>query len=234
MRILPLIALLLLLPLEGLSQPGVSTTFLVRIENISQEDTLQAPSGNVALPLAPGVWVVHTDARPLFASGFADPGLGLEALAEDGNPAPLAASLSTQAGVINSAVFNTPTGASEPGPLLPGNAYEFVITASRGAQLSFAAMFVQSNDLFYAPNELGLALFDSRGLPVEGDVTSAIRLWDAGTEVNQPPGIGLDQAPRQVRPNVGQNENGVVRQVNDDDEYPEVDEVIRVTITPQR
>jgi len=233
MRFLSLMALLLLFPFEGLSQSGVPTTFLIRIENISVENTLQGPSGNIPLPLAPGVWAVHTSTRPLFASGLADTGIGVEALAEDGIPDPLAATLSNQSGIVSSGVFNTPVGETGPGPLLPGGIYEFVFTATSGTKLSFATMFVQSNDLFYAPTELGIALFDSRGLPLEGDITSLIRLWDAGTEINQPPGIGLDQAPRQARANVGQTENGVVRQVSDGYSYPDVDEVIRVTITPQ-
>jgi hypothetical protein len=40
-------------------------------------------------------------------------------------------------------------------------------------------------------------------------------LGDAGTEVNQEPGTGPDQAPRQKAPNIGMAENGVVRSVQD-------------------
>ena len=68
-----------------------------------------------------------------------------------------------------------------------------------------------------------------------GDVTSRIRLWDAGTEVNEEPGLGPNQAPRQHAPNTGPAENGVVRpisEVKDGFHYPNVAEVIRVTITP--
>jgi len=39
--------------------------------------------------------------------------------------------------------------------LLPGSAYEFSVTAKAGDRLSFATMFVQSNDLFYAPHQAG-------------------------------------------------------------------------------
>ena len=42
------------------------------------------------VPLAPGVFVVHSAPAPLFGDGVADAGKGLDALAEDGNPAPLA------------------------------------------------------------------------------------------------------------------------------------------------
>jgi hypothetical protein len=37
-------------------------------------------------------------------------------------------------------------------------------------------------------------------------MTSPIGLYDAGTEVNQVPGAGVDQAPRQPKPNTGRAE----------------------------
>jgi hypothetical protein len=94
-------------------------------------------------------------------------------------------------------------------------------------------MFVQSNDLFYAPAGMGIALFEADGQPVTGAVTSQMMLWDAGTEVNEQPGIGLHQAPRQPGPNNGMDENGTVRLVNDGYNYPQTQEVIAVTITVQ-
>ncbi len=70
------------------------------------------------------------------------------------------------------------------------------------------------------------------GSPVEGDVTSAVSLWDTGTEPNGQPGVDPDQAPAQDSPDQG----GVVRalsEVDDGFEYPEVSEAIAVTVTPQ-
>jgi hypothetical protein len=96
-------------------------------------------------------------------------------------------------------------------------------------------MFAQSNDLFYAPREEGIALFDASGKPIRGDVTSQILLWDAGTEVNEESGLGPNQAPLQAAPNTGPAENGVVRpitEVKDGFHYPTVPQVLRVTITP--
>ena len=81
------------------------------------------------------------------------------------------------------------------------------------------------------------ALFDAKGQPVSGDITSKITLWDAGTEVNEEPGVGPNQAPRQPAPHTGPREHGVVRpiaEVKDGFHYPSVSEVIRVTITPQQ
>src|SRR5262245_65809728 len=98
-------------------------------------------------------------------------------------------------------------------------------------------MFAQSNDLFYAPREEGITLFDASGKPIAGDITSQILLWDAGTEVNEEPGLGPNQAPLQPDPNTGPAEHGVVRpisEVKDGFHYPTVAEVLRVTSRPAR
>ena len=72
----------------------------------------------------------------------------------------------------------------------------------------------QSNDWFYSPAEWGIPLFKN-GKPISGDITAQIILWDVGTEVNQEPGIGSDQGPRQKAPNTGEAENRVVRNAKD-------------------
>ena len=76
---------------------------------------------------------------------------------------------------------------------LPGSAYQFDIEAQPGDTLTFATMLAQSNDLFFAPDEHGIALYDTDGEPISGDVTELVDLWDAGTEVNQPIGQGDQQ-----------------------------------------
>ena len=188
--------------------------------------------GGFATPLAPVVWEVHGDTMGVgvfFTTDEADRGHGLEALAEDGNPAPLAESLMG----MNHGVQAVPDGADGPGPAFPGGAYSFSITAEPGDYLSFVTMFVQSNDLFYGPDENGIALFDDMGHPVGGKVTGQVDLWDAGTEVNQEPGVGADQPPRQAGPDTGADEMGVVQLVADSGDgysYPPVAAVVRVTI----
>ncbi|UCF65615.1 MAG: spondin domain-containing protein, partial [bacterium] len=193
---------------------------------------LDAETGLTNL-LAPGVWVIHNAADPLFSADQPDRGEGLEALAEDGDPGMLSGSVVSRAGVLRQGVFNTPAGSSQPGPLLPGHAYSFSFSAAAGEYLSFASMFVQSNDLFYAPDGMGITLFESDGQPVSGDMTSQIMLWDAGTEINEKPGFGLHQAPRQSGPDSGMDENGSVRLVNDGYSYPANSEVLQVTISVQ-
>ena len=133
---------------------------------------------------------------------------------------------------IHCGAFNTPVGATSPGPLLPGNSYQFDFTAAPGMKLSFATMFVHSNDFFYAPGEEGITLYDGSNNQITGDITSQIMLWDSGTEVNQEPGLGTDQAPRQTAANSGGiDPNNIVRLAPDDfGNLPAVADVIKVTL----
>jgi hypothetical protein len=212
------------------------TTFHVRIENVSTGATLRSSSGETApAPNSPGLWIVHTGKRVVFTSGKLDRGQGLEAQAEDGNPSQLAASVKQVKGVVASGVFDTPVGDDKAGPALPGKAYEFTFQARPGDRLTVTTMFGQSNDLFYAPSDDGIALFE-KGAPISGDVTSRFHLWDAGTEVNEKPGFGPNQAPRQAAPNTGPSEHEPVRRIEDVKDgfsYPGVKQVLRVTITPR-
>ena len=225
----------LLLVMAGVSAQA-DETFTVRIENVSAKDALKLSNGKTEpVEVAPVLYVIHTNRAPLFTSGEPDRGKGLEALAEDGPPDPLAKSLKGQPGIVHVGSTDTPVGAGKPGGIWPGDAYEFKVTAKPGERLTIATMFGQSNDLFYAPREDGIALFDAGGKPVAGDVTSQILLWDAGTEVNEEPGLGPNQPPLQAAPNTGPAEHGVVRpigEVKDGFHYPSVAEVLRVTITP--
>ncbi|TDI67042.1 MAG: hypothetical protein E2O88_08415, partial [Bacteroidetes bacterium] len=125
-----------------------------------------------------------------------------------------------------------------PGLVMPGMEQEFTFDAGPvtlpGAvtKLSLVTMFVQSNDLFFAPGEEGITLFDG-GNRVTGNVTDQIDLWDAGTEVNEEPGSGPNQAPRQSGPATGDDENGTVVLVSGNGDgftYPAVSEVIEVII----
>jgi hypothetical protein len=212
------------------SQP---TKFKVRIENISTQEEFTASNGTKwTMDFSPGVWLVHQNNAPLFTTGKQDLGQGLEAIAEDGNPAILAKSLPNHSSIQSSGIFNIAVGATKPKGIRPGQVFEFTFRAKPGDKLSFATMFGQSNDLFYSPDEGGIAVFDTQNRPISGDITSQILLWDDGTEVNQEPGIGSQQGPRQKSPNTGTTENGVVRLVQDAFTYPETAKVMRVTITP--
>ncbi len=226
----------LLLFMGGVSAQAADELFTVHVENVSVENILKLSNGKTSsVAVAPVLYVIHTTRASLFTSGKPDRGKGLQALAEDGPPGPLAESLKGQPGIVQVGFTDTPIGAKGPGDIWPGGAYEFKVTAKPGERLTIAMMFAQSNDLFYAPREDGIALFDASGKPITGDVTSQILLWDAGTEVNEEPGLGPNTAPLQPAPHTGRPEHGVVQpisEVKDGFHYPSVAEVLRVTITP--
>ncbi|MGD2178056.1 MAG: spondin domain-containing protein, partial [Anaerolineae bacterium] len=129
----------------------------------------------------------------------------------------------------DSGAFNTPVGASGPGPLLPGGAYEWKFYAMPGDNLSFATMLVQSNDWFFAPAEPGIPLYED-GSKMTGDVTQYVALWDAGTEGDETQGEGANQAPRQSGPDTGPADpTAYVRQVLND-MIPPTDQLVKVTL----
>ena len=229
-----LAALLAPAPLLAQYAAGREVQFTVRVENVSTPMTLKLSNGTTApAPTAPILWTITDAGNPLFVSGTKDRGNGLEQLAEDGNPGVLADFIKANLkSVAYSGVVTMPVGESKPGPILPGKAYEFSFPAAPGQRLTLAMMFGQSNDLFYAPGAQAIALFDKKGMPLSLDVTKSLQLWDTGTEVNEEPGLGANQAPRQAGPNTGPAENGVVRPVRDRYRYPLVTDVIRVTIKP--
>ena len=184
-----------------------ATSFTLTIENISGDSARPTP-------ISPGVVLVSTEAAPLFTTGETDRGDGLVEIAEDGNAAVLAASLA--AADVNSVLFNTPEGANNPGPAFPGGSYEIEFTATpEDGNLNFATMLVQTNDIFIAPNPEGIPLFDGDGNPLaERDISDMAPLWDVGSEVNEAPGHGPNQAPRQAAANTGAAE-GVVAPFTD-------------------
>lgn len=213
--------------------------FQVRIENVSDGSTLRTTAdgemGEQPVPLSPGAFAVHAPDEPIFTPGEPERDDGLEAVAEDGMPGRLAESLQARESVLDAGTFTTPAGADEPGPLPPGEAYEFTVRADPGAPasyLSLVTMFVPSNDLFYAlGGATGRRLFEG-GEPVHGDVTDDVGLWDAGTEVNEEPGVGENQVQRQRGPNVGLVERGTVAPIDEVNgyEYPDASDVISVTL----
>jgi hypothetical protein len=110
---------------------------------------------------------------------------------------------SAPAPVLASGVFSVPDGAVDPGVIAPGGAYTFTVYASPEQRLSFASMFVQSNDWLLVTPPGGIDLHDASGNPLSGDFSDQLLLVDAGTEIDQTPGTGLDQAPRQSGPDTG-------------------------------
>lgn len=264
----------------------MDTHFLITIKDVSTSDTLMTSAGNRAAPLSPGVWVVHNAANPLFTVGMPDRGMGLEHIAEDGNPADLGAFVTANAGItypaspgvwvvhsagskplfsagspdygkgieaiaedgnpsnlganlsmlegqLTGAIFNTPLGATSPGAITPGKKYQFSFDASPGDALSFASMLAATNDVFFGPKATGIALFDSNGTPISGDVSDQVSLWDTGSEGNEEPGIGPNTVTNQLAPNTGTAGEGKVQllsAVSDGFTYPTASSVLKVSI----
>lgn len=167
--------------------------FAVTIENVSDSDTLNTDQGAQPVPMSPGAYAVHSDGNPIFTPGE-KASEGLERVAEEGFPLRLVDAMDTSLlqelvgddSVTESGYFLSLDGGLP--PLSPGESTTFYVNATQGDDqaLSFATMFVPSNDAFLAPGEEGISLFGD-GPPVSGDVTDQITLWDAGTEENQAP-----------------------------------------------
>lgn len=214
----------------------------VRIENVSTGTTLWTTASGEAseqpVPLSPGAFAVHSPGEPMFTHGEPERSNGLEEIAEGGNPGRMVESLRGLDTVTQAGAFNTPVGADGPGPLTPGNTYEFEADIDRSGPdnyLSLALMFIPSNDAFYAlGGDSGLKLVDGDEL-VTGDVTDHVALWDAGTEVNQEPGVGDQQVQRQrggPGSNVGDAEREVVAPMSEVNgyDYPATEDVLTVTV----
>ena len=220
--------------IRGQIDPGNTTAFVVRLENVSTDGTLNVASigSTQPVPLSPGAYIVHREAddSPLLLPRDAA-NAGLEAVAEDGN-----VSFYAEA-VPGSAIFNTPVGSDAPGPIGPGAAYEFTFQAVDGDKLGFVTMFIPSNDWFYTPTDAdnSLDLFVD-GQPVSGEViASDIAIWDAGTEVDEEPGTGPNQVQRQEAPNTGDPDPDTrVSSLTGRGQSVSLNgPVLRVTITPQ-
>jgi hypothetical protein len=203
----------------GQAAEAAEMAFTITIEQLTTGQTLKLPDGGATrAPISPGTAVVHSGPNPLFTVGEpASP--SLQRQAEAGQPEELLAAMKGAEGVSAVVMFDrTDT---------------FTITAQPGEMLSFATMFGQSNDCFYAPKGDGIRLFDRDGKPITGERSVEVVLYDAGTEVNQAPGVGPDQGPRQDPNNwrQGELEHASVQPVRDAFAYPPVGEVIRVTVS---
>ena len=83
-------------------------------------------------------------------------------------------------------------GSGTPGLILPGQSVTIHFSAAKGEALTFASMYGWSNDLFFAPENPGIAVYDAGGNPIQGDVSSQVKLWDNGTRINQAPGAAVN------------------------------------------
>jgi len=239
-----------LIGVAAVTQKASAVDFVVRIEDVSTGHTLRTSKGDKAVGLSPGAWCLHTGGNPMYTVGRRAATM-LERMAEDGNPEGFYSDLQFNRAVKATGAFNY---AATPYPVAgfigPKQAFEIVIkNAVRGDRLSFVTMMIESNDWFYANNKNGIALFGADGTPTSGNITHLIGLFDAGTEANEEPGVGMHQAPRQNRPDTGRTTKSAVYALRPPSagvggsmglgagdrrwKGPQVGYVIRVTITPR-
>ncbi len=210
--------------------------FTLKLSNLSSPGEGLATDGTAYdLAFAPGLVVVHSPEFRLFAVGEASPYAELEALAEDGEPTRLATALGAEPDVHSTGFLQYTNEVDyEAAPMGPGaSAYT---TADIAADQRFSVLFMygQSNDVIIAG--LGLAAFDPERAALDVDLASSFHFYDLGTELNQEPGVGADQAPRQSAPGEGAAEDVPVEQIiGTDDEgytYPESAELLSLALYP--
>jgi len=104
-------------------------------------------------------------------------------------------------------------GTGMPPVILPGQSTSFSFSAAKNQRLTFATMYGWSNDLFFAPANPGIKLYNDDGSPITGDVSAQMKLWDNGTRVNQAPGSAV------VHPGVAESTPKNIKEVNGMDDY---------------
>ncbi len=243
-----LLALSLMLPGCG-SGSSSAFVFEITIENISTMETFTAADGTPSVvAFSSGVFAVHKTMAPIFTLGEVARQNGLEAFAEDADLSTLLQTLGFQEGLSLIGFFDSsvalvpnpenpdeliPPASPVQTPLVPGEKYRFLLSASSDeSKASILLQFLQSNDVFISTPPDGIPLFDAPGVPRSGDITGLFSYYDAGTEVNEAPGLGENQTVRQAEPNTGADEGGVVRTLDDGFTYPSLPASIRVIITP--
>lgn len=82
-------------------------------------------------------------------------------------------------------------GNGKPAVIHPGESASITFSAAKNQRFTFATMYGWSNDLFFAPENPGIQLYNDDGTPITGDVSSQVKLWDNGTRMNQVPGASV-------------------------------------------
>ncbi|WP_276485538.1 spondin domain-containing protein [Paraflavitalea pollutisoli] len=104
-------------------------------------------------------------------------------------------------------------GPGTPPVILPGQSASITFSAAKNQRLSFATMYGWSNDLFFAPANPGIRLYNDDGSPITGDVSAQVKLWDNGTRLNQAPGMKV------THPGTAEATPKNIKEVNGLDDY---------------
>lgn len=111
--------------------------------------------------------------------------------------------------------------------ILPGQSVSIQFNAGTGQRLMFAMMYAYSYDIFFAPENPGIELFNTAGTPLQGDISSLIHMWDNGTRVNVQPGADI--------PRPGAVEDGTIKKIETTDAqgnlYRPASELVKLNLT---
>jgi hypothetical protein len=212
-----------------------SQIFELTIQNKSAVPSFTTASGAQApIVYSPALGVIHSGPNPMYTIGLPAPASGIEKFAEDADTSDIIPFLQADPSVELTILGLEPIEENaNQGALLPGNTYRIVFNVQdKAAVLSLVLQFLPSNDIIVGSNSDGIPLFNADGTPRAGDITADFQLLDAGTEANQAPGDGADQAILQMESNQGAAEAGVVRPVDDGFSYPSVSDSLTITINP--
>lgn len=214
-------------PDPDLTAPEVVTVSL-HLDDIAAAGSLVASDGTTHdVKLSPAIVIVHDAAFVPFAAGEAA-SAGLERLAEAGDASVWAGALAEEPAVSAvDAITKLDDATYEAGPFFPGDGAFVVLDVPGTAMITVAAMFGESNDVFVAATA---PVWDGAAVTY-GEWP--LGLFDAGTEVNQEPGLGADQAPRQADADQGAAEGGVIAGIDGTDAagfgYPAPEAFARLT-----
>jgi hypothetical protein len=148
-----------------------------------------SPTGGNAL--SPFTLAVHDGTFDAFGSGTAA-GSGIENIAELGDGTQMISDIAAAQPTALTGTVTASTGGFGPGIFLPGGSGSIVLSLDPAMHryLSYGSMVVPSNDAFLGNDSpTSVELFDAGGNFVATDLMlTGDRIWDAGTEVNQPLG----------------------------------------------
>ena len=142
--------------------------------------------------------------------------LSLAACKKDNDTPPSQSATITIENVLDSKPLvetGTFQGKGTPPLILPGQSTTITFSAAKNQRLTFATMYGWSNDLFFAPANPGIKLYNDDGTPITGDVSAQIKLWDNGTRVNQAPGAAV------VHPGTAESTAKNIKEVNGTDDF---------------
>lgn len=134
---------------------------------------------------------------------------------DDDMPAPQSSTITVENVLDSRPLVESGTfkGDGTPPVIMPGQSVSFSFSAAKNQRLTFASMYGWSNDLFFAPDNPGIKLYNEDGSPVTGDVSPQIKLWDNGTRVNQAPGAGV------MHPGTAESTPKNIKEVNGTDDF---------------